>query len=78
MRRKISLLVAALVIVAVATGGLSTACAAERPNILFIMSDDHAFQAVSCYDGRLMRTPNIDSTASEGVRFDRWSVTTSL
>ncbi|MGY8946500.1 MAG: hypothetical protein ACKVJS_05540, partial [Flavobacteriales bacterium] len=32
----------------------------ERPNILFIMSDDHAYQAISAYDDRLIQTPNID------------------
>jgi arylsulfatase A-like enzyme len=41
----------------------------KRPNILFIMSDDHAYQAISCYDGRLNRTPNIDRLAKDGVRF---------
>ena len=50
----------------------------ERPNILFIISDDHAYQAVSCYDGTLNRTPNIDRIASEGMRFDRCYVTNSL
>ena len=37
-----------------------------RPNILFIMTDDHAYQAVSCYDGRLNRTPHIDRLARGG------------
>ena len=32
----------------------------EKPNILFIMSDDHAYQAISAYDDRLIETPNID------------------
>ena len=35
----------------------------ERPNILFIMSDDHAYQAISAYDDRLIQTPNIDRIA---------------
>jgi arylsulfatase A-like enzyme len=51
---------------------------ADRPNILFIMSDDHAFQAVSAYGGQLNRTPNIDRIANEGMRFDRCYVTNSL
>jgi arylsulfatase A-like enzyme len=42
---------------------------AGRPNILFIMCDDHAYQAISAYDGRLNRTPHIDRLAREGVRF---------
>jgi arylsulfatase A-like enzyme len=57
---------------------LPALAAAERPNILFIFSDDHAYQAVSCYDGTLNRTPNIDRIANEGMRFDRCYVTNSL
>lgn len=78
MRLRISLLKTALVTVVVVMGGLTATSAAERPNILFIMSDDHAYQAVSCYDGRLNRTPNIDRIAGEGMRFDRCYVTNSL
>ena len=40
--------------------------AAERPNILFIMADDHACNAISAYGGRLAKvapTPNIDRIA---------------
>ena len=40
-----------------------------RPNILFIMSDDHAYQAISAYDDRLINTPNIDRLADEGIMF---------
>ncbi len=54
------------------------AASAERPNILFIMSDDHAFQAISAYDGSRNHTPNIDRIAHEGMRFDRCYVTNSL
>ncbi len=51
---------------------------AERPNILFIMSDDHAYQAISCYDGRLNTTPHIDRLAKGGVRFERSYCTNSI
>jgi arylsulfatase A-like enzyme len=54
------------------------AASAERPNILFIISDDHAYQAVICYDGTRNQTPNIDRIANEGMRFDRCYVTNSL
>jgi arylsulfatase A-like enzyme len=50
----------------------------ERPNILFIMSDDHGYQAVSAYGHGLNQTPNIDRIAREGMRFDRCYVTNSL
>ena len=54
------------------------AAAANQPNILFIFSDDHAYQAVSAYGSGLNKTPNIDRLATEGVRFDRCYVTNSL
>ena len=41
-----------------------------RPNIVFIMADDHGRQAVSAYGGALIRTPHIDRLAREGMRFD--------
>ena len=47
------------------------ASAAERPNIVFIFSDDHAVRAVSAYGNSLVETPNIDRIAAGGVRFDR-------
>mgnify|MGYP005672946253 FL=1 len=50
----------------------------ERPNILFIMSDDHAYQAISAYDDRLIQTPNIDRIADEGILFTNACVTNSI
>lgn len=49
-----------------------------KPNILFIMSDDHAEQAISCYGSHLIETPNIDRIASEGIRFNNSFVTNSI
>ena len=49
-----------------------------RPNILFIMSDDHAYQAISAYDERLIQTPNIDRLAKEGMLFSNACVTNSI
>ena len=51
---------------------------AKRPNILFIMSDDHAYQAISAYDDRLLQTPNIDRLADEGMLFTNACVTNSI
>lgn len=45
--------------------------AMDRPNIVFIFSDDHATRAVSAYDDSLVETLNIDRIANSGVRFDR-------
>src|ERR1051326_826761 len=42
-----------------------------RPNILFIMTDDHAAHAISCYGSLVNKTPNMDRLANEGVRFER-------
>ncbi len=50
----------------------------DRPNILFIMSDDHAARAISAYGGGLNRTPNIDRLAAEGMRHDACYVTNSI
>jgi arylsulfatase A-like enzyme len=50
----------------------------ERPNIVFIMTDDHAFQAISAYSDELIQTPNIDRLANEGVIFTRATVTNSI
>lgn len=50
----------------------------SRPNIIFIMSDDHAYQAVSAYGHKLNNTPNIDRIAKEGAIFRRGFVTNSI
>ena len=47
---------------------------ADKPNVLFILSDDHATQGIGAYGSRLAvlnATPNIDSLAEGGMRFDR-------
>ena len=52
----------------------------KPPNILFIFSDDHAYQAISAYNDprRLIETPHIDRLAREGMRFDRCIVPNSI
>src|SRR5437764_404469 len=54
------------------------AAADDRPNILYIFSDDHAYQAISAYDSSRNKTPNIDRIAKEGMRFNRAFVTNSI
>jgi arylsulfatase A-like enzyme len=51
---------------------------AQRPNILFIMSDDHTKQAISAYGSNLIETPNIDRIAKEGAIFNQSFVTNSI
>jgi len=50
----------------------------KSPNILFIMADDHAAKAISCYGGGINKTPNIDRIAENGVRLDHCYVTNSI
>lgn len=58
------------------TGG--GGAARRRPNILFIMTDDHAQSALSSYGNRILKTPNLDRIGAEGVRFTEAFVTNSL
>ncbi len=51
---------------------------AKRPNIIFMMSDDHAYQAISAYSDKLTQTPNIDRIAKEGMIFKNACVTNSI
>ncbi len=72
-----NLLVTALALV----GCLGTLAAADRPNIVFIFSDDHATQSISAYGGRLEKvapTPNIDRLAKEGAVFRNSFCTNSI
>ena len=48
------------------------------PNILFVMTDDHAAHAISAYGSTVNRTPHLDRLAAEGVRFDNCFVTNSI
>lgn len=50
----------------------------QRPNIIFIMTDDHTTQAMSCYGGNLLQTPNMDRIANEGIRMDNCYATNAL
>jgi arylsulfatase A-like enzyme len=52
--------------------------AQKRPNIVFVLSDDHAYQAISAYGFGINHTPNIDKLASEGILFRNAFVNNSL
>ncbi len=56
------------------------AAAPRQPNIVFIFSDDHAYQAISAYgeSRKLLQSPNIDRIAKNGIRFDRAVVPNSI
>jgi len=80
----------AMGVVAGAAGGLSflPGCSglgqagasepARRPNIIYIMTDDHASHAMSCYGSKINETPNLDRIAREGIRFDNAFCTNSI
>jgi arylsulfatase A-like enzyme len=73
-----------LLLIPVATAALTlSSCSAEKkeikqPNIIYMMTDDHTTQAMTCYGGTLIQTPNLDRIANEGIRFDNCYVTNAL
>jgi arylsulfatase A-like enzyme len=52
--------------------------AADRPNIIIMMTDDQRFDAMSCAGNTVLKTPNMDRLAKEGVRARNMFVTNSL
>src|SRR5437867_11364773 len=50
----------------------------DAPNILFIMTDDQRYDALSIAGNKILRTPNIDRIGLEGIRFTEFFVTNSL
>jgi len=53
----------------VVCGAMAAEAAQKRPNILYVMSDDHAAHAISAYSDKLIQTPNLDRLAKEGMKF---------
>ena len=47
----------------------SSLATSERPNIILFVSDDHGTDALGCYGNTVIKTPNLDKLAAEGVRF---------
>lgn len=80
--KKITISITAVAIIAIGMFSFKQATkktqAGRRPNIVFIMSDDHAYQAISAYSNRLTQTPNIDRIAKEGMLFSNACVTNSI
>jgi arylsulfatase A-like enzyme len=56
----------------------ANAFAQQRPNIIYIMSDDHDADAISAYNKKLTSTPNIDRIANKGILFNRCFVGNSI
>jgi arylsulfatase A-like enzyme len=78
MNRLIPTPVVALACALMAAFAMPSARAAQRPNIVFIFSDDHAQHAISAYGSRVARTPHIDRLAREGTRFRNSFVVNSI
>ena len=57
---------------------LALLLAAARPNVVFVMTDDHAAHAISAYGSRVNQTPNLDRLAHEGMTFRNAFVTNSI
>lgn len=68
---------AALLILLVSTSGVE-ANPPESPNIILLVTDDHRWDALGAYGNDVIRTPNIDRMAGEGVLFENMFVTTSI
>ncbi|HEY7119657.1 MAG TPA: sulfatase, partial [Tepidisphaeraceae bacterium] len=76
--RSAAVLVTALALLLLAPLAAWAQPAGRPPNILYIMADDHASHALSCYGSKLNQTPNLDRLAREGMRFENAFVTNAL
>lgn len=65
-------------IIALATLAVAAQAAAPRPNIVFIMTDDHAAHAISAYGSTVNRTPHLDRLGAQGLRLDRCYAVNSI
>ncbi|MBK7871508.1 MAG: sulfatase [Saprospiraceae bacterium] len=75
------LLVISVIIILVAcdaTKKMTAAVEVKRPNIVIIMTDDHAKNAMSLYNNALIQTPNMDRIGKEGITFKNAFVTNSI
>ncbi len=57
---------------------VTLAVADDRPNIIFLMTDDQNVRSLGCYGAPGVKTPNIDALAADGVAFDRHYDTTAI
>jgi len=69
---------ATLLTTSIALSAAEPVQSSARPNILFIMADDHAAHAIGAYGSRINKTPNIDRIAREGMLFRNAFVTNSI
>ncbi|KAA5539421.1 sulfatase-like hydrolase/transferase [Roseiconus nitratireducens] len=67
-----------LLLVCLAVFSVGRAGAADRPNIVFFFADDQTISTLGCYGNPIVQTPNIDSLAERGVRFENAFVSHSI
>ena len=77
MRSLVAVLLAALLL-PLGASGQPTARDGARPNILFIMTDDHAAHAIGAYGSKVNETPNLDRIAREGALLTSVFATNSI
>ncbi|WP_422929644.1 sulfatase family protein [Singulisphaera sp. PoT] len=71
-------LVPTVLALSVVLGPAKLTAAADRPNVLLIYADDLGYNELSCYGGKHVPTPNIDSIAARGVRCTQGYVSAPL
>ncbi len=76
----VMLAVALVLVMSVSCGGERSSGEGEdsRPNVLFILTDEHRFDLVGCYGNDELRTPHLDALAAQGARFDGFYVAAPL
>jgi arylsulfatase A-like enzyme len=67
-----------LVVIIQSCSGLSADKQSERPNVVIIFIDDMGYADPSCFGNPLMKTPNIDALASEGIKFTNFYVNSPI
>src|SRR5213596_438167 len=72
MSRHLSLAAPYLAIALYVFNSMSFAPAADKPNILFLLSDDHSYPFVSAYGDANVKTPTLDKLAAGGMKFHRF------
>lgn len=66
------------VLILMLTLALFSSCETKKPNIIFLLGDDHRWDALGVAGNPYIQTPNLDKLANNGVRFENAFVTTSI